>query len=87
MRNPSPMQSLFAAVPERVARASSGTRFAPSPELSPNGARIAYLSQLLSWLTPFSELTPEGQRTLGILAVRDKPLDRDEDEHLEPEEI
>ena len=83
----SPMQALFAAVPERVARASSGTRFAPTTEFSPHGARIAYLAQLLNWLTPFSELTPEGQRTLGILAARDKPLDRDEDEHLESEEV
>ena len=82
----SPLQSLFAAVPERVARAASGSRFAASSDFSPHGARIAYLAQLLNWLTPFSELTPEGQRTLGILAVRDKPLDRDEDEHLESEE-
>ena len=82
----SPMQSLFEAVPERVVRSSSGTRFNPAAEGSPHGARIAYLSQLLNWLTPFSELTPEGQRTLGILTVRDKPLDRDEDEHFESEE-
>lgn len=83
---PSPMQTVFDAVPERVIRATSGTRFAPTSDLSPQGARIAYLAQLLNWLTPFSELGPEGQRTLGILAVRDKPLDRDEDEHMESEE-
>jgi hypothetical protein len=69
-------QDIFAAIPERVARASSGTRFAISAEL--RGERIAYLSQFLHWLTPFSELTPDAQRALGLLAPRDKPLDLDE---------
>lgn len=81
------LQTLLAVIPERVARTASGTPFAASPELAAGGSRIAYLSQLLHWLTPCSELTAEGQRTLGLApAGRDKPLDRDEDEQLESEE-
>jgi hypothetical protein len=74
------MPELFAAIPERVARAPSGTRFAPQAE------RLRYLSQFIHWLTPFAALNAEGQQALGLLAARDKPLDRDEDEHLESEE-
>jgi hypothetical protein len=70
------MQDLFEAVPERVARVLSGTPFVLSAELQ--AARIGYLSQYLNWLTPFSELAPEAQRALGLLALRDKPLDLDE---------
>ena len=43
-------------------------------------SRLAILAQYLSWLTPFSQLDADGQRALGLLATRDKPLDRDEDE-------
>jgi hypothetical protein len=70
------MQRILSAIPERVVRSSSGSRFAVSPEL--RGERIAYLAQFLHWLTPFSELTPDAQRVLGLLAPRDKPLDLDE---------
>jgi hypothetical protein len=76
------MQDVFAAIPERVVRGLSGTRFAVSGEL--RGERIGYLSQFLHWLTPFSELNPDAQRALGLLAPRDKPLDLDEP--LESEE-
>jgi hypothetical protein len=72
------VSSLLAAIPERTVRLPSGTPI----RLDANGgeSRLAFLSQQLSWLTPFNQLSPDGQRTLGLLATRDKPLDRDEDE-------
>jgi hypothetical protein len=76
------MQEVFAAIPEREVRVLSGTRFQVSGDL--RGERIGYLSQFLHWLTPFSELNPDAQRALGLLAPRDKPLDLDEP--LESEE-
>jgi len=69
-----PMQNIFDAVPERVARVPSAP-VVLSAELQ--AARIGYLSQYLSWLTPFSELA-RCAAGLGLLALRDKPLDLDE---------
>ncbi len=76
--------TILAAIPERAPRAPSGTpirlpRDAAAHEAGPH-SRLAFLAQHLSWLTPFSELGPDGQRALGLLATRDKPLDRDDEE-------
>jgi hypothetical protein len=72
--------TLLAAIPERTLRTPTGTPIRLSRDPNGQESRLAFLSQHLSWLTPFSELGPDGQRTLGLLAARDKPLDRDEDE-------
>ena len=84
MRPMSRVSAILAVIPERAQRAPSGTpirlpREAAGQEPGQE-SRLAFLSRQLSWLTPFSELGPEGQRALGLLATRDKPLDRDEDE-------
>ena len=74
------VSALLAAIPERAIRAPSGTPLPLARDPAARESRLAYLSQHLTWLTPFSELGPDGQRALGLLAARDKPMDRDEDE-------
>ncbi len=78
------VSAILAAIPERVRRAPSGTPIRLPRDAAPHEggqeSRLAFLSRQLNWLTPFNELGPEGQRALGLLATRDKPMDRDEDE-------
>ena len=74
------VSTLLAAIPERTVRTPSGTPIRLPQDANGGESRLAFLSQQLSWLTPFSQLGPDGQRALGLLATRDKPLDRDEDE-------
>lgn len=74
------VSSLLAAIPERTVRKPTGTPIRLPQDGNGGESRLAFLSQQLSWLTPFSQLGPDGQRALGLLATRDKPLDRDEDE-------
>jgi hypothetical protein len=75
--------TLLAAIPERTIRTPTGTPMRlPRDAAARDGqeSRLAILAQHLSWLTPFSQLDADGQRALGLLVARDKPLDRDEDE-------
>jgi hypothetical protein len=81
MRLVNRVSALLAAIPPRSQRALRGTPLPLPRDPAARESRIAYLSQMLTWLTPFSELGPEGQRALGLLVARDKPMDRDEDEH------
>lgn len=74
------VSALLAAIPERTVRSPSGTPIRLPRDANGQESRLAFLSQQLSWLTPFNQLSPDGQRALGLLATRDKPLDRDEDE-------
>jgi hypothetical protein len=80
MRPMSRLAAILAAIPERTTRMPSGTPIRLPRDANGQESRLAFLSQHLSWLTPFSELGPEGQRALGLLAARDKAMDRDEDE-------
>ncbi|HYD56776.1 MAG TPA: hypothetical protein VEB41_07710 [Burkholderiales bacterium] len=77
------VSALLALIPERIRRTPTGSPMPVPRDPAGQESRIAVLARHLSWLTPFNELGPDGQRALGILAARDKPLDRDEDE---PEE-
>ena len=74
------ISKLLAAIPERVVRTPTGTPMRLGGENAPQQERVVHLSKLLNWLTPFNVLDAETQRALGLLAVRDKPLDRDDDE-------
>lgn len=77
------VSALLEAIPERTVRTPSGSPL-PVPAEGSGDGRLAYLSQQLSWLTPFNPLNADGQRILGLVAMRDRP-DRDDDES-EPEE-
>lgn len=72
--------ALLAGIPERATRSPSGTPLALPRDPAARESRIAFLAQQLSWLTPFSALGPDGQRALGLLATRDKALDRDDED-------
>ncbi len=74
------LAAILAAIPERTKRTLSGTPIRLARDANGQESRLSFLSQHLSWLTPFAELGPDGQRALGLLAARDKAMDRDEDE-------
>ena len=73
--------SILSAVPERVARAQSGTRFAPRPAAD---GQVAQLSRHLRWLSPLLALTREDQGALGLL-VAGKGAQQDEEEEADVE--
>jgi hypothetical protein len=74
---------ILSAIPERVARAKSGTRFAARPAGAPGG-QVAHLSRHLQWLSPLASLTREDQGALGLLAPG-KAAQPDEDEEADAE--
>ena len=73
--------SILSAVPERVARMQSGTRFAPRPGVD---GQVAQLSRHLQWLSPLVALTREDQGALGLLAPG-KGGQQDEEEEADVE--
>lgn len=70
------LQRLLSFVPERRVRASSGTTF----DASAQSAQIRHLSKLLHWLSPLSLLEPQDQVALGLLGLRNKMAEPDEEE-------
>ncbi len=73
------VSTLLAAIPERTVRSPSGTPLRLPRDAAAQQAPLAYLARHLSWLTPFSALDDEGQRALGLLAVRERPEREDDD--------
>jgi hypothetical protein len=78
-------------IPDRVARAQSGSLFDPNAQ----GARayperIAHLAQFLTWLGPLREATKEDLRIFGLVTAYGKPavgaeLDEESEGDLEVE--
>jgi hypothetical protein len=74
---------LIARIPERAARARSGSRFA-----APGSARMDVLRGLLHWLGPLSAVNAEDQQALGARAPGGRPLaesDESAEDAPEPE--
>jgi hypothetical protein len=78
------VSALLEHIPERTVRTPTGSRLPVPPDGSGDG-RLAYLAQQLNWLTPFNALNADGQRILGLVAMRERP-DRDDDESESEEE-
>jgi len=66
---------LIALVPDRSARAQSGSVFSPSQAAAcryPD--RMSYLGRFLHWLGPLDPMTKEDQQILGVRSSGGRPL-------------
>jgi hypothetical protein len=66
---------LMSFIPERAARAQSGSRFAVG-----GSAKMELLCRFLHWLGPLDSLTKEDQQLLGVRAGGARPLGEGEGE-------
>lgn len=78
-------------IPDRVARAQSGSLFDPSAQgTCAHPERIAHLAHFLTWLGPLREATKEDLRIFGLVTAYGKPavgadMDEETDGELEVE--
>jgi hypothetical protein len=66
---------LISLVPDRSARAQSGSLFSPSEAAAcryPD--RMSYLGRFLHWLGPLDPMTKEDQQILGVRTSGGRPL-------------
>lgn len=84
--NAAMVSKLLSLIPERVARAPSGTSFKAEGVGSRHPERVVHLARYLQWLSPLSALTRDDQQQLGLLSASGKPLHAgDEEDEGEPE--
>ena len=79
---------LISLIPDRSARAQSGSVFTPSAAAAcryPD--RISYLGRFLHWLGPLDPMTREDQQILGVRTSGGRPLAAGEEAVEEIEEI
>ena len=82
---------MLSLIPDRVARAQSGSLFDPNAQgACAHPERVTHLAQFLSWLGPLREVTKDDLRILGLMTPYGKPaienaLDEDGEPALEPE--
>lgn len=71
---------LISLVPDRCARAQSGSVFSPSQAAAcryPD--RMSYLGRFLHWLGPLDPMTKEDQQILGVRSGGGRPLGASEE--------
>jgi hypothetical protein len=73
----------LSSIPERAPRMRSGAPLV----LTGQPSQIAHLAQFLNWLAPLNPLAEKDQGTLGVLHLRSKIVDRDDDERDMEESI
>jgi hypothetical protein len=81
--------SLLARIPQRVARAVSGTPFSLPASRCAEPDRFARLCGLLQWLTPLELLSKDDQRVLALFSSNARAVDAlvgNDDAELEVEE-
>jgi hypothetical protein len=84
--NAAMVTKLLSLIPERVARAPSGTSFRAEGVGSKHPERVLYLAKYLQWLSPLTVLTRDDQQQLGLLSASGKPVHGgDEEDEGEPE--
>jgi hypothetical protein len=65
---------MLSVIPDRVARAQSGSLFDPNAQgACAHPERITHLAQFLNWLGPLREVTKDDLRILGLLTQYGKP--------------
>ena len=74
---------IVSLIPERIARAQTGTPFACGTTSSRHPERFSHLVQFLSWLSPLGAITKEDQRILGLLHANGRPVHANEMEDEE----
>jgi hypothetical protein len=76
-------------IPDRVARAQSGSLFDPqAADACAHPERITHLAQFLNWLGPLREVTKDDLRIFGLLTPYGKPaiaIDADPDDEADVE--
>jgi len=66
---------LISLVPDRSARAQSGSVFSPSEAAASRYPdRMSYLGRFLHWLGPLDPMTKEDQQILGVRSSGGRPL-------------
>ncbi len=83
------VSSLLARIPERVARAASGTPFVLQASRCAEPERFERLCGFLQWLTPLEPRSKDDQRVLALFTGGARPvdaLDGNDDSELEVEE-
>ena len=80
---------LISLIPDRVARAQTGTAFADIRAAScVHPERVALLVEFLHWLSPIYPTTRDDQMRLGLFASKaGAHLEADADEEAEGEEL
>jgi hypothetical protein len=71
---------LIALIPDRSARAQSGSVFSPSEAAAcryPD--RLSYMGRFLHWLGPLDPMTKEDQQILGVRSSGGRPMAAGED--------
>jgi hypothetical protein len=77
-------------IPDRVARAQSGSMFNPqAPGACAHPERVAHLAQFLDWLGPLREVTKDDLRVFGLVTPYGRPanetaMDAEPDDEGEP---
>jgi hypothetical protein len=69
---------IISSIPERCARAPSGSAFSPEHTPGDSHERVARLSRHLQWLGPLSPLTKDEQRDFGLGPAHARPADNNE---------
>ena len=66
---------LISLIPDRSARAQSGSVFSPSEGAAcRHPERISYLTRFLHWLGPLDPMTKEDQQILGVRTSGGRPM-------------
>jgi hypothetical protein len=65
---------VLSLIPERVARAQSGSNFTLEGSLCRHAERFAHVAKFLQWLTPLEALTKDDQKLLGLLSANGRPM-------------
>jgi hypothetical protein len=72
--NPAVVSRIVSLIPERTARALSGTAFSlEGARACSDPARLVNVARLLQWLSPLSPLSGDDQRALGLHASAPRP--------------
>ena len=84
--NAAMVANVLSLIPERVARAPSGTCFQAQAAACKHPERFAHLVKFLQWLSPLTVLTRDDQQQLGLLSASGRPMHAgDEEDDGEPE--
>jgi len=86
--NAAMVANVLSLIPERVARAPSGTCFQAQAAACKHPERFAHLVTFLQWLSPLDALSREDQQVLGLLSASGRPVhagDEEDEGEAEPE--
>jgi len=84
--NAAMVANVLSLIPDRVARAHSGTSFRAEAAACKHPERFAHLVTFLQWLSPLTVLTRDDQQQLGLLSASGRPMHAgDEEDEDEPE--